>query len=645
MRIIDISIEQWRNFNNVSIQAPTDATLVCLVGENGTGKSNILELISAVAHRLGISPGVEIPRGDPFSELHSFSVSIQFNETMDGLLDEQQFQQFTQNGVSWNGVLTVTSNKSEQGQHVQQLLADGDGDEVQRVNLANQLIQKLNERKNTHYLSLDADRAYPPIQIRPQDYATALSEDWETPQKKKHRAFAPTRTMYEEWVKFFLAKETQDATKLQQAERRAKELGDPRPEFVDGFDPYKLAVKKVLPHLNFVGIDTVHKTLVFDSSGLELKFTNLSGGEREISFIIGQIERFQLHQGILLIDEPELHLNPDLLRNWVAYLRDTVEDGQVWISTHSLEAVETSGPSSSFVLERTKDTRIVENIRSLSDCPVLSVLSAAVGSPAFSLSNLKFVFIEGDRQGREKERFYSLYGDSRYVRFIEGGGCTEVSKKLSAVRELAVEADEQLFVGGVIDADFRTQEMIDELQEKTPVFVLGCHEIENLYLHPSALQVICDRAGIERNIQEIIRDASDNFAGLWALQRIILNTTVKIEPERALNQSGAQNWNAINADTAQYIVNVCDTSGLAGDDLDAFTQDLNASIDEYRNIRVTENLWKLCMGKQTLRIVYQEFGMSSVESLQNNIARIWENGEAIVPDELAALREYINSIE
>jgi len=645
MRIIDISIEQWRNFNNVSIQAPTDATLVCLVGENGTGKSNILELISAVAHRLGISPGVEIPRGDPFSELHSFSVSIQFNETMDGLLDEQQFQQFTQNGVSWNGVLTVTSNKSEQGQHVQQLLADGDGDEVQRVNLANQLIQKLNERKNTHYLSLDADRAYPPIQIRPQDYATALSEDWETPQKKKHRAFAPTRTMYEEWVKFFLAKETQDATKLQQAERRAKELGDPRPEFVDGFDPYKLAVKKVLPHLNFVGIDTVHKTLVFDSSGLELKFTNLSGGEREISFIIGQIERFQLHQGILLIDEPELHLNPDLLRNWVAYLRDTVEDGQVWISTHSLEAVETSGPSSSFVLERTKDTRIVENIRSLSDCPVLSVLSAAVGSPAFSLSNLKFVFIEGDRQGREKERFYSLYGDSRYVRFIEGGGCTEVSKKLSAVRELAVEADEQLFVGGVIDADFRTQEMIDELQEKTPVFVLGCHEIENLYLHPSALQVICDRAGIERNIQEIIRDASDNFAGLWALQRTILNTTVKIEPERALNQSGAQNWNAINADTAQYIVNVCDTSGLAGDDLDAFTQDLNASIDEYRNIRVTENLWKLCMGKQTLRIVYQEFGMSSVESLQNNIARIWENGEAIVPDELAALREYINSIE
>lgn len=645
MRIIDIKIDHWRNFNNVRVQAPEDATLVCLVGENGTGKSNILELISAVAHRLGISPGVEIPRGDPFSEPHSFSVSILFNETIDSLLDEQQVQHYTQIGVSWNGMLTVTSNRNEQGQHVQQLCALGDGEEAQRISLAAQLIGKLHERKNTHYLSLDADRAYPPIEIHPQHYAQALSEDWDSPQKKKHRAFAPTRTMYEEWVKFFLAKETQDATKMQHAERRAKELGNQRPEFVDGFDPYKEAVKKVLPHLNFVGVDTVHKTLVFDSSGLELKFTNLSGGEREISFIIGQIERFQLHQGILLIDEPELHLNPDLLRNWVAYLRDTVEDGQVWISTHSLEAVETSGPSSSFVLERTKDTRIVENIRSLSNCPVLSVLSAAVGSPAFSLSSLKFVFIEGDRQGREKERFYGLYGDSKYVRFIEGGGCVEVSKKLSAVRELAAEANEQLFVGGVIDADFRTQDMIHELQEKTPVFVLGCHEIENLYLQPAALQIICDRAGIERNVKEIVMDASDNFAGLWIFQRTLSNTDVKIEACRTMNQTASQNWSTINSDSARYVASLCGASGLADDDLNIFNQNINDSIDEYRNIRETENLWNLCMGKETLRIVYQEFGMSSVEVLQNNITRIWDNGEANVPNELVALREYINSIE
>lgn len=645
MRIIDINIEHWRNFNNVRIQAPEDATLVCLVGENGTGKSNILELISAVAHRLGVSPGIEIPRGDPFGEPHSFSVAIKFNETVESLLSEGQVQQFDNNGVNWNGLLEIISNKNEQGQHTQKITAHGDGDEGHRVNLANQIIQKLNERKNTHYLSLDADRAYPPIQIRPQEYASALSEDWESPQKKKNRAFAPTRTMYEEWVKFFLAKEIQDATNMQQAERRAKEQGDPRPEFIDGFDPYKQAVKKVLPHLNFVGVDTTHKTLVFDSSGLELKFTNLSGGEREISFIIGQIERFQLHQGILLIDEPELHLNPDLLRNWVAYLRDTVEDGQVWISTHSLEAVETSGPSSSFVLERTKDSRVVENIRPLLDCPVLSVLSAAVGSPAFSLSNLKFIFIEGDRQGREKERFYNLYGDSRYVRFIEGGGCVEVTKKLSAVRELATEAEEQLFVGGIIDSDFRTQNTIDELQEKTPVYVLGCHEIENIYLHSAALQIVRDRAGIQAEVQDIVRKSADRFAGMWILQRTILNSKIEVDVTREFKQVAAQVWEMIYEDAEEFIISVSDASGLEGPDLNTFKQDLRVSLEIYRDVRETEELWKECMGKQTLAALYQELGMSSVETLQNTITRIWANNEANLPDELVALREYINSIE
>jgi len=86
----------------------------------------------------------------------------------------------------------------------------------------------------------------------------------------------------------------------------------------------------------------------------------------------------------MLVDEPELHLNPDLLRIWLAFLRDTILDGQVWFATHSLEAVEIAGPESTFVFERDQGTRLVSNPRILSGRPVLSALSAAIGSPAFS---------------------------------------------------------------------------------------------------------------------------------------------------------------------------------------------------------------------------------------------------------------------
>ncbi len=76
MRVTKIRIDHWRNLQNIDLQIPSDATLVCLVGENGTGKSNILELISAAANQVGIASGLEIPRGDPFGEPHSVSITF-----------------------------------------------------------------------------------------------------------------------------------------------------------------------------------------------------------------------------------------------------------------------------------------------------------------------------------------------------------------------------------------------------------------------------------------------------------------------------------------------------------------------------------------------------------------------------------------
>src|SRR5690606_403712 len=100
------------------------------------------------------------------------------------------------------------------------------------------------------------------------------------------------------------------------------------------------------------------------------------------------IDRFGLKQGLFLLDEPELHLNADLIRNWVTYLTGTVESGQVWLATHSLEAVEAAGQVATFVLERNEQTRRVDRLSRLDTRPVLSALSRAVGTPAFSIGQL-----------------------------------------------------------------------------------------------------------------------------------------------------------------------------------------------------------------------------------------------------------------
>ncbi len=53
---------------------------VCTVGASGTGKTHMLELIAACAYKLELSPGLEIPRGDPFSDQHDFSLKIEFSK-------------------------------------------------------------------------------------------------------------------------------------------------------------------------------------------------------------------------------------------------------------------------------------------------------------------------------------------------------------------------------------------------------------------------------------------------------------------------------------------------------------------------------------------------------------------------------------
>ncbi len=49
--------------------------------------------------------------------------------------------------------------------------------------------------------------------------------------------------------------------------------------------------------------------------------------------MIGHLIRFRLRLGLSLLDEPELHLNAELLERWLDWAAGKRE-GQIWIATH-----------------------------------------------------------------------------------------------------------------------------------------------------------------------------------------------------------------------------------------------------------------------------------------------------------------------
>src|SRR3989442_11335052 len=222
MRIRSIRISQWRHFENIQLKLDDDAGLVCIVGANGTGKSHLLELIAACAHRLGLSQGVEIPRGDPFSDEHDFSLQFFLaagvSDAIDqGLAGDTAFK-------AWDRTLTIQSRKIN-GSSQMRIEAGGIADQGQKQSFANQVIGKLQQSKDVHFLSLDADRAYPKKNININEMAQAYETDWLGIEYTRGRSFKTTTTLYDEWIKYFLAQENQSGTRLMQDMRRAKKLG------------------------------------------------------------------------------------------------------------------------------------------------------------------------------------------------------------------------------------------------------------------------------------------------------------------------------------------------------------------------------------------------------------------------------------
>jgi predicted ATPase len=627
MRITSMEVSGWRNIEALSLDVPPEASLVCLVGENGTGKSNLLELISAAATKFGLAHGVEMARGNPLTGTHSFAIETIVGEKPTeffGLPADAQ-----SNLRDWTGRLRYERRDGNETVQALDLPTDEAAGVFQQV--SNVYLQ----REEVAHLYLDADRSYPSNAVHVSEFAQMLEQPFDDPAWQWQWTYRPSRTLYSEWIKFMLATEQRAATEYTQAARQAVLAGSQFPgPFIDPFSSYGSAVNEVLPHLRFRGVDTRKRTVLFEVDGTSLTFDDLSGGEREIAFLLGQIERFRLRRGLLLIDEPELHLNPDLLRRWLSYLRGTVESGQVWIATHSLEAAEVAGAEATFVLHRDAQSRRTVSAEAVIKSPALALLSASVGSPAFSLHGTRFVLIEGDRQNRERARFHEVCGNQESYRFLESGGCNEVLRRLRVLRDLSLDIEYPLTVGAVIDRDFRSDHECQSIMQEGGVHVLGVHEVENLFLEPNAVRRVAERNGVATDPLALIRDASDQFAGTWCLQHA-LATLGRTDSSRETRATANElPWPTLVADPTTLLAT------LAGADSELLTA-LETAFERYGRVRDSDVLWMECLGKQCLRTIPRSVGLTGATFLEQSVVHAWSVDGVPLPEAAIELRNFV----
>lgn len=329
---------------------------------------------------------------------------------------------------------------------------------------------------------------------------------------------------------------------------------------------------------------------------------------------------------LIVVDEPELYLHPDVQRQLLGILRDSGPD--VLLATHSTEIMSEADPSELLLIDKTKRTaerlRDVEGIQAALDA-VGSVQNITLTRLA---RNKRLLFVEGESDFRLIRRFARKRGLTELaagadLTSLESGGFSswERIRALAAGFEHALGFD--LHVGAIFDRDYWCEEEIDQIKQELSRHLEFSHihsrkEIENYLLIPSILERTLGRA-----LRERARRTGDSRAQVNSIEELLYSVT---DPLRAGIQS-------------QYIAKRVEYLRRTPDDIATIT---NKAIEIFdSNWSSIETRMHMIPGKTVLASLRSEVSrLYSVNLTDHRI--VSEFAEDEMPEDLVVLLEGLN---
>ena len=151
-----------------------------------------------------------------------------------------------------------------------------------------------------------------------------------------------TAVHYKEFFRWFRDREDRENAEMV---ARFKKQNNSNYEDIE-LKAVRLAITSLLPEFGEMTVDRKRLTVTLNKNGTELDFSKLSDGEKNIIALFGDIARRLAilnenlknpldGNGIILIDEIELHLHPSWQRKICKALKETFPNCQFIITTHS----------------------------------------------------------------------------------------------------------------------------------------------------------------------------------------------------------------------------------------------------------------------------------------------------------------------
>lgn len=267
----------------------------------------------------------------------------------------------------------------------------------------------------------------------------------------------------------------------------------------DPLNPFRVAFRQLLAPKELAEVDIREQRLSYRVGNSEFNIDSLSSGEQEVVNIIFDFILRKPSNSIVVFDEPELHLHPELSHKLIQTLRRAGENNQFIFCTHSSDIITASLDSSVIFLAPPKEDHSNQAIPVSEDDETNQALRRLGQSVGIIALGKKIVLIEGGHSSLDKQ----LYGTILEERFpnlvlVPSSGKTQItsfSTVLDAVLRHSIWGVD-FFMVCDRDAIAPKDKEAVEVKAGGRLRVLDRYHIENFFLDESVLaQVFEDQVG------------------------------------------------------------------------------------------------------------------------------------------------------
>jgi predicted ATPase len=455
MKITYFRIENFRNIRLAECSNPPDFMVIC--GGNGCGKSALFTALMMAKERIGPYGNFTFDPRSVSADADEATVSIKFQ------LSEKE-QNFLTNRCGQlsreEEEITVRINKS--GQH--------------SVSKNSQFMSTLLSHYSTvippalgFFDYIDAYRPMQKNQLTSFD-SRVLSDD------RVKGTFGAEGTQ-----KYQLTKQYLTSLKLKDLQDLHKSYQEGNPVLNDSLQEIRTFFNDFFSPLKFVDVDISNSPFNFTISTPKgyIDIDDLSSGEKEIFNIYIRFHHLKPQESIILFDEADAHLHPDLERRYLQILRKVSEGNQLWLTTHSPEMMIAAGSESLYtILKEPLNNGGNQLVRVTENEQLHNALSEVMGSRGLVSFNQRIIFIEGEEASADREIYEKLYPPGTFnVSFVPTGGSSTVQKTAERVNELlAISTGFQQYFS-IVDGDIERAEPNPTKGRR--LFKLPIYHVEN----------------------------------------------------------------------------------------------------------------------------------------------------------------------